>query len=364
MPLTVGLRWLLDGVEIDARMLALLAKIAEHGSLKQATPHVGVSYRHAWALLGRLEQEIGQPLVRLERGRGAALTPLGAQLAAQAGRIEARLQPELKRAAAEVNLSLASRIMARADAPLRLSASHDLALARLAEALPAHRGPAVTLRVQGSVDALVSLARNRCDVAGFHVPRLPGGHSVTEPYRPLLSNRTLRLVHFADRSQGLILARGNPLRIASIRDLAGVRARFVNRQPGSGTRIFFDALLAAHGVRPEQINGYRHEEFTHAAVAAMIASGAADAAFGIEAAAAQHGLCFVPIAWERYFLAMREATAATGAARGLLKALGSRWFAKVMRGMPGYVAPARAVPIPVNEAFGTRADERIRKSAA
>jgi molybdate-binding protein len=202
------------------------------------------------------------------------------------------------------------------------------------------------------VDALVSLARNRCDVAGFHVPRLPGGQTVTAPYRPLLANRRVRLVHFADRSQGLIVARGNPLEIASIRDVARKRARFVNRQPGSGTRIFFDALLATHGVRPEQIIGYRHEEFTHAAVAAMIASGAADAAFGIEAAAAPHGLCFVPVAWERYFLAMREATAASDAVQGLLKALGSRWFAKIMRGMPGYAAPARAAPMSVSEALG------------
>jgi molybdate transport repressor ModE-like protein len=364
MPLTIGLRWLLDGVEIDARMLLLLAKIAEHGSLKQATGHVGLSYRHAWAQLGRLEREIGQPLVRLERGRGAALTPLGERLAQQVRKIEARLEPELKRAAVALDLSLASRNVAHDDTPLRICASHDLALAKLVEALPAHRGPAVTLHVQGSVDALASLTRNRCDVAGFHVPRLPGGHSVTEPYRRLLANRSLRLVHFADRSQGLIVARGNPLRIASIRDLARVRARFVNRQPGSGTRIFFDALMGAHGVRPAQINGYRHEEFTHAAVAAMIASGAADAAFGIEAAAAPHGLGFIPIAWERYFLAAREATAAAGPAQGLLKALGSRWFAKIMREMPGYVAPSRAIPMSVNDALGKSADESFRKRSA
>lgn len=362
MPLTIGLRWLLDGVEVNARMLALLANIAERGSLKQATAHVGLSYRHAWALLGRLEREIGQPLVRLERGRGATLTPFGRQLAVQAGTLEARLEPALKQAAAELNRSFVCKLPSD-DAPLRLAASHDLALAKLIEALPARRGAAVALEVRGSVDALGTLARNRCDVAGFHVPRLPGGHSVTAPYRPLLSNRAMRLVHFADRSQGLIVARGNPLKIASIRDLVRARARFVNRQPGSGTRLFFDAMLATYGVRPEQINGYRHEEFTHAAVAAMIASGAADAAFGIEAAAAPHGLGFVPVAWERYFLAMREATAASEAGQVLLKSLGSRWFAKIAREMPGYTLPARATLMSVNEALGKPANERIRKSA-
>jgi molybdate-binding protein len=183
------------------------------------------------------------------------------------------------------------------------------------------------------------------------VPELPGRRTLLAPYRPWLKGRTLKLVHFADRTQGLILAKGNPLEIASFADLVRVRARFVNRQAGSGTRLFLDALLAAHRIRPAQIDGYRHEEFTHAAVAAMIASGAADAAFGIEAAAAQQGLSFVPIASERYFLAMRGATASRAAAQALLSALRSRWFRNIMRRMPGYAPPARIVPVSVQEAF-------------
>jgi len=350
MLMTVGLRWVLDGVEIDSRLLALLGAIAERGSLKQATGDIGLSYRHAWELLGRLEGAMGQRLVQLERGRGASLTPLGAQLAASTRTIEARLQPELKRAATDLNRPFA-RKRATAATRLRLCASHDLALDRLAESLEAHGAPPIELHFQGSVDALTSLARNRCDIAGFHVPELPGRHTLVEPYRPWLRNRTLLLVHFADRSQGLIVAKGNPLGIASLTDLARLHARFVNRQPSSGTRLFFDALLAAHRIRPAQINGYRHEEFTHAAVAAMIASGAADAAFGIEAAAAQQGLSFVPLASERYFLAMRGATATSAATQAFLKALGSRWFRKIMREMPGYAAPARVITMSVQKAF-------------
>src|SRR5690606_29958892 len=132
----------------------------------------------------------------------------------------------------------------------------------------------------------------RCELVGFHVPELPGRGRLIEPFRPWLRSRSLRLVRLADRRQGLIVARGNPLGIATLEDLPRLQARFVNRQLGSGTRLAFDALLAAHRIRPAQINGYRHEEFTHAAVAAMIASGAADVAFGIEAAAAQHALSF------------------------------------------------------------------------
>lgn len=348
MPMTVGLRWLFDGAEIDVRMLALMRGIAERGSLQQACGDAGLSYRHAWELLGRLESAMGERLVQLERGRGARLTAPGARLAEMTIEIETRLQAELKRAATDLNRPLGRR--RGAGAPLRVCASHDLALDRLVEAL-VERRTAVEMRFQGSVDALVALARNRCDIAGFHVPELPGRQALLEPYRPWLKGRTLRFFHFADRKQGLMVARDNPLRIATLADLARTHARFVNRQPGSGTRLFFDALLAAHRVRPAQINGYRHEEFTHVAVAAMIASGAADAAFGIEAAAAQQGLAFVPLASERYFLAMRDATASGTAAQALLKALESRWFRNLIRDLPGYALPARVVPMPFQDAF-------------
>src|SRR5262245_7657332 len=99
-----------------------------------------------------------------------------------------------------------------------------------------------------------------------------------------------------------------PRRIRTLADLASGRARFLNRQPGSGRRLMFDHLLAAAGIPASRINGYQSEEFTHAAVAATIASGKADAGFGIEAAAWQQGLEFVPLAMERYYLAARAAT--------------------------------------------------------
>lgn len=350
MPLGIGLRWLVDNVEIDARLIALLSAIDEHGSLKQAVGATAMSYRHGWELLGRLEGVLGQRLVLLERGRGATLTAPGKQLVQSTHAIERRLHAELRRATSDMNRAL-RRSGSAAQEPLRICASHDFALDRLAERLPRHGSARLDLRVQGSLDALASLARKRCDIAGFHVPALPGRKPLIEPFRPWLRARMLQLVHFADRRQGLIVARRNPLEIRSLADLPRLQARFVNRQPGSGTRLFFDALLAAHRIRPAQINGYRHEEFTHAAVAAMIASGAADAAFGIEAAAALHGLSFVALASERYFLAMRDTVATRPAARDLLQAMESRWFRRAVRDLPGYALPPRAVLTSVRDAF-------------
>ena len=91
-----------------------------------------------------------------------------------------------------------------------------------------------------------------------------------------------------------MLARGNPARVHAFRDLARKRLRFVNRQSGSGTRLLIDRLLADEGVDPAALVGYCDEEFTHPAVAATVASGAADAGFGLRAAAAEYGLAFVP----------------------------------------------------------------------
>jgi putative molybdopterin biosynthesis protein len=349
MALTPALRWTLDGVGIDPRLLRLLAAIAEFGSLRHATARVGLSYRHSWELLGRLETSLGRRLVELERGRGARLTAVGAQLTATTFAIEQRFEPELRRSAVELDGLGAGDRESRVP-PISIAASHDLALAMLGEML-GQKEAGVELHFQGSTEALESLARKRCDVAGFHVPELPGQRKLVEPYAPWLNTRTLRLIHFADRRQGLMVAAGNPLGIESLPDLARTHARFVNRQRGSGTRLFLDALLSVHRMAPSQINGYRTEEFTHAAVAAMVASGAADAAFGIEAAAAQHGLAFIPLASERYFLAARLATLAQPGAQALLQMLSSGDFRNAVRKLPGYLLPSKVEAMTVQHAL-------------
>jgi molybdate-binding protein len=237
--------------------------------------------------------------------------------------------------------------------PLVTHASHDLALAELRNLLADTGHAAVDLHFRGSIDCLASLARGDCDVAGFHLPEASAGDAAFAPYRPWLRTRGLRLIRFVHRRQGLMVARGNPKRLLTLPDLAEKGARFVNRQPGSGTRLCFDRLLAAARLRPAQINGYQSEEFTHAAVAATVASGMADAGFGIEAAARQQGLDFVPLATERYFLAARQATLARPAAHALLAALRGAEFRKRIGALPGYEAPGIGEIIRVRDAFGT-----------
>jgi molybdate-binding protein len=237
--------------------------------------------------------------------------------------------------------------------PLVIHASHDLALADLRDTLPRSKGVILELLFRGSLECLADLARRQCDIAGFHMPVPTTEEDPYAPYRPWLRTRSLKLVRFATRRQGLIVARGNPKRIRALGDLASGRLRFVNRQPGSGTRLMLDHLLAAARIASSRINGYQSEEFTHAAVAATIASGMADAGFGIEAAARQQGLDFVPLAMERYYLAARAATFARPAAQALLAALRAPAYQKRVRALPGYGTDGMGEAVSVREVLRT-----------
>ena len=112
----------------------------------------------------------------------------------------------------------------------------------------------------------------------------------------------------------------------------------MNRQPRSGTRLCFDFLLAQQKLRPGAIHGYAHEEFTHAAVAATVASGMADAGFGIEAAAREHHLAFVPVVQEHYYFAVRGPALRQPRLQALLAQLEKPAFQKLINKLPGYSA--------------------------
>jgi molybdate-binding protein len=219
-----------------------------------------------------------------------------------------------------------------------MAASHDLALAALRDAL-ATRVLALELRFVGSLVALEEFARGSADAAGFHVPSGARAADDAAAYLRFLSPRRDRLIRFVEREQGIILARGNPARVRNFRDLAERGLRFVNRQRGSGTRLLIERHLESEGVAPASLSGYANEEYTHAAVAATVASGGADAGFGLRAAAAEYRLAFVSLVRERYFIAVRAADIAKPAVVALIDALRGPDTARIVTKLPGYRAP-------------------------
>src|SRR5580765_6020970 len=87
--------WKLRSAPVAPLLLPLLVAIQRSGSLAAAAREVGYSYRHVWNLLGEWNHRMGQPLVELERGRGARLTPLAAKLLDLDGRARMHLAPQL-----------------------------------------------------------------------------------------------------------------------------------------------------------------------------------------------------------------------------------------------------------------------------
>jgi molybdate-binding protein len=137
---------------------------------------------------------------------------------------------------------------------------------------------------------------------------------------------------------GLMVKGGNQLEIRSMKDIVDRKARFVNRDHDSGTRLLFEQLLALYKIDEAQINGAQQMEFTHAAVAAYVASGMADVSFGVEAAARQFGLDFVRLLTEDYFFVCRRTFLETEPMRRILDIMKGNEFHKAVAALPGYVA--------------------------
>lgn len=184
---------------------------------------------------------------------------------------------------------------------LIFSGSHDLALEGIAVHLEKH----VTLLSLpvGSLDGLVNLRQGLCQVSGAHILDASGEYNAPT-VRHLFPDRDVELVTLAHRTQGLLLASGNPKAVRSAADLTRSGVRFVNRNAGSGTRLWFDAELKRRNVDPQSINGYDRVVKTHSEAASLIASKKADAAIGLQAAARQYGLDFIPLFEERYDLVL------------------------------------------------------------
>lgn len=214
---------------------------------------------------------------------------------------------------------------------LVFSGSHDLAIEQLAEQLARH--VEILVHPVGSLDGLVNLRMGLCNASGAHLLDASGEYNTPFVSR-LFPDRRVHLVTLAHRTQGWMVAPGNPRQIRSAADLLQPGIRFINRNPGSGTRLWLDGELHRLGIAPSAIPGYEIIAQTHTQAAAAIQLGQADAALGLEAAAIQHGLDFVPLFAERYDLVLPDEQLKTLAP--LLDTLQTQSFRRGMDGLRGY----------------------------
>jgi molybdate transport repressor ModE-like protein len=340
-----------SGKRVDPRLFDLLGAIHESGKLTLAAERIDLSYRHAWDLIAKWSAFFGSPLVRMARGKGAWLAPLGEKLLWAEHRSDASLFPLLENIASELNLEI-NRHLKPAQALLRIHASHGYAVEKIPRVMREHGQADVDLQYMGSVDALRSLGRGACEFAGFHMPEGELAAVLRAHYEPVVKPRLQAVIRLVKRTQGLVVARGNPLHIRGMADLARPGLRFVNRQRGSGTRVLLDGMLAAARIDPRHIPGYAETgEFTHAAVAAFVASHMADVGVAVEPAARQFKLGFIPLVVERYMLACDKRTLELPAAREMLSLLRGDAFREAVSGEPGYTLDEPGLVVPLAQAL-------------
>src|SRR5690606_2356398 len=178
--------------------------------------------------------------------------------------------------------------------------SHDLILDLLAQYLAAQgKGLRLTSANVGSLGGLVALRRGEAHLAGSHLLDPATGQYNDSYVQRYLPGEEIVLITLAGREQGWMVPPGNPQGLQGWEDAARPDVRIVNRQRGAGTRVLLDYELEKRGIDPAAVQGYEREEYTHLAVAAAVASGAATAGLGIHAAAQALGLDFVPLAQEQ-----------------------------------------------------------------
>lgn len=158
----------------------------------------------------------------------------------------------------------------------------------------------------GSMGGIMAIKNGEAHVAGTHLYDEEAGDYNVPFIRKFLYGKNLRLINLVYREQGLLVKKGNPKGIESIRDLERNDIMFINRQPGSGTRLLTDKCLKDLNIERSSVLGYENVEYTHMAVASAVKSGVADAGIGIHAASVALGLDFIPVAKERYDLIVPE----------------------------------------------------------
>lgn len=218
-----------------------------------------------------------------------------------------------------------------------IAGSNDLALELLIKNSNLKR-PNCTFSISnvGSLAGLIALKNGNCHIAASHLLDLETGEynsSFIQKHFPELKIILLNLIH---REQGLIVKKGNPLGIKTIKHLANKKLVYVNRQEGSGTRVLLDYRLRENGIDPSEIPGYSRIAYTHMEVALEVFSGSANAGIGIFAAARTLGLDFIPLANERFDLVIPAENYTTPTVKTMLEVLNSEEFKSDVIKMGGY----------------------------
>lgn len=220
---------------------------------------------------------------------------------------------------------------------IKITGSHDFLIEHLLKyAMNALKTFSIIPAYIGSLEGLMNLYRGGSDVAAIHLFD-PSTQTYNLPFiNQLFVHEPITVLRVADREQGLMVKKGNPKTIMTFEDLTRKDISFINRQKGSGTRFIFDSYLAKHNIDPSQIAGYESEEWNHLATASAVSREAADCTFGIQSAAIQLNLEFVPVTTEHFDLVFRWTDQNKLALEELIQLIQSPLFIESAKKIEGY----------------------------
>ena len=187
----------------------------------------------------------------------------------------------------------------------------------------------------GSVGGLSALRKNLCHIASSHLLQENG-----DEYNFAFASRELdampAVVNFCSREQGILLQKGNPKHIHSVKDLATSGITIVNRSLATGTRLLLDSELRNAGINGEKISGYQNIVNRHMDVGLEILAGKADAGPGIRPVASLLGLDFIPLRWERFDLLVSKEIFFQPGVQKFQGLLHETEFRKLAKSLDGY----------------------------
>jgi len=218
-----------------------------------------------------------------------------------------------------------------------VAGSNDIALELLVKnASLLHPQYTFSISSIGSLAGLIALKNGGCHIAATHLLDPETGEYNSTFIKKHFPDMKITLLNVAHREQGLIVKKGNPHGLKTLKSLVAKKAVIINRQEGSGTRVLLDYRLNESGIAPETVHGYDRIAYTHMEVALEVFSGSSDAGIGIMAAARMLGLDFVPLAKERFDLAIPTGYFSTESVKALRMTLNSEDFKKSISEMGGY----------------------------
>lgn len=197
-------------------------------------------------------------------------------------------------------------------------------------------GIGIVSAAASSMLALTWLSQGKVHIAGSHLEDPKTGEFNLPFLHKEFPDEDFRVVTFARWEEGLVIAPGNPKAVRKIEDLARKNVRFVNREPGSGSRALLDRLLRKAGVNAHGVRGYGRIAYGHLAAAYCVVSREADVCLATRSAAQTFGLNFIPLHSERYDLVMRKRTADLPAVAAFLDVLQRATLRRKLELLAGY----------------------------